>query len=133
MIAQEDELGCGVACVANLLDISYAQALQLFDKPENAKTKGFKCKEIMAVLQKSGIGASYKYLKPRLKSKIYQPGVIVLIAVNKKYPFGHYLLRTNHGWLDPWVNIHSSQNVQKAKAGYRKRLPGKPIYAILTK
>ncbi len=130
MIAQQDDFGCSVACVANLLGLSYSQALRLFDKPENAKTKGFTCRDIVDALNKYDYPTHYKYLKPKLRSRIYEPGTIAFIARSKKYPAGHYLLRVNSGWADPWINLPIDKNVKKAKAGYRKRLPGKPIYAI---
>jgi hypothetical protein len=34
-VRQEDGFGCGVACVANLLGVSYQQALQLFYNPNH--------------------------------------------------------------------------------------------------
>ncbi len=44
----------------------------------------------------------------------------------KKYPFGHYLLKTEKGWMNPWIN----RPYEPRSAGVNKRLPGKPVYAI---
>lgn len=46
--------------------------------------------------------------------------------VKQEDPFGHYLIRFNNQWIDPWINL-PNKNI---KAGFRKRLPGKPIYGI---
>ncbi|MEM0476561.1 MAG: hypothetical protein QW367_02905 [Candidatus Aenigmatarchaeota archaeon] len=75
----------------------------------------------------------YKYLKPKWRRKIYQEGTIVFIKRNKKYPYGHYLVRYKNLWMDPWINLLKEKRMEKAKAGFRKRLPGKPIYAIFLK
>ncbi|MDO8591580.1 MAG: hypothetical protein Q7R60_01475 [bacterium] len=126
MVAQEDDFGCGVACVANLLNISYQQALELFANPENAGSKGFWCKDIVAALQKAGINTDHRYIKPKTGIQIYQTRTIVFVARGKKYPAGHYLLRIENGWIDPWINFPLISRI----AGIRKRLPGKPIYAV---
>lgn len=41
LVVQETAMGCAVASVANLLEISYSKALNLFDKPENQIFRGF--------------------------------------------------------------------------------------------
>ena len=130
MIPQEDDYGCGVACVANLLEINYADALVLFNKP-NLAIDGKHCfaRDIAAALQIAGLDSEYKYLKPRLKKQIYQPGTIVFIRKSNLYPAGHYLLRINSGWIDPWINLPAKPRA----AGIRKRLPGTPTYFIRSK
>jgi membrane-anchored glycerophosphoryl diester phosphodiesterase (GDPDase) len=131
LVKQENEFGCGVACVAALLGITYQQALKLFDDGYlKAKTKGFLCKEICLVLNKLGENYKYKYVKSRLKRKIYQSATIVFIKKSKKYPANHYLLRTENRWLDPWMNLSKDKNIKNAKAGLRKRLPGRAIYYL---
>lgn len=131
LVKQKDEFGCGVACVAALLSITYQQALKLFDDGYvKAKTKGFLCKEVCLALNKLGRNYKYKYVKNRLKNKIYQLGVIVFIKKSKKYPANHYLLRVENKWLDPWINLSRDKNIKNAKAGLRKRLPGRAIYYL---
>ena len=68
-----------------------------------------------------------------MRKKIYSPGVIVFIARSKQYPNGHFLSRVEKGWMDPWINFSkvNLMSMSEAKAGIRKRLPGRPIYAIL--
>lgn len=117
LVKQEDPFGCGVTCIAFILKINYHQALTLFkDGKIRAKEKpNFYCREMVMILNHSGLKYQYKYLKKRLLKKIYQPNTIVFIKRSKKYPFGHYLIRANRQWMDPL-------------AGFRTKLPGKPIY-----
>ncbi len=128
MVAQEHFSGCAVACVAELLGISYQQALLYFAKPKRAKFNGFYCREVVMALDRAGIGAKFSYLKPGLRRSIYRPGVIVVIAHSERYPIGHYLIRVEGIWMDPWINFPDIKT--GAQAGLRKRLPGRPIYAI---
>lgn len=126
-IVQEDSFGCGVACVANILDITYLEALELFEDGQlKASTIGFYCKDILRVFEYKNIKYEYKYIKPKLKKKIYKDKVIVFLKRSKKYPAGHYLCRINNKWLDSWINFPN----ENKKSGFRKRLPGKSIYLI---
>jgi len=130
MIAQEDDYGCGVACVANRLSIPYKNALSLFSEPGLA-VDGKHCfaRDVVTALQNAGLQSEHKFIKPKLRKNIYQPSSIVFICKNKRYPAGHYLLRVEGGWLDPWVNLP----VKPRMAGLRKRLPGTPTYLIRSK
>ncbi len=130
-VRQKDEYGCGVACVAVLLDIDYDQILKTFDNGNRkAEQEGFTCKDICSALKKFGKKYSYRYVKPRLKNRIYKEGTIVYIKKTKKYPAGHYLLRVKDRWMDPWINFNRDKNIKNAKAGLRKQLPGKAIYYL---
>ena len=60
---------------------------------------------------------------------MYQPNAIVYVKKSKKYPAGHYLCRLGHKWMDPWINF-PDRDIQ---AGFRRRLPGKPVYVIFPK
>jgi hypothetical protein len=98
-----------------------------------AKNSGFYCREIVSYFKKLGYLAEYHYLKPKWRKKIYRDNVIVFIKRSKKYPFGHYLVRYKNLWMDPWINWDEDKNIKNAKAGFRKKLPGKPIYGIFVK
>ncbi len=127
LIAQEDDLGCGIACSAVIAGISYQEALNLFENGKERATKnGFYCKEIVIVMKNLGLIYQFKYIKKHIKYRIYKPNTIVYIKKSKQYPLGHYLVRTENMWIDPWINF---PNINR-KAGFRKRLPGKPIYII---
>lgn len=127
-IKQRHPYGCGVACTAFILNTSYQNALRLFEKgKEKAENSGFFCKEIVGVLENAGMSYTYKYVNDRVRKKIYKSGTIVFIKRSKKYPSGHYLTRYKNVWMDAWINFSDDNK----KAGFRKRLPGRPIYAIL--
>lgn len=127
-IKQEHTYGCGVACVAFILCTNYTLIISSFDNGEyKAEKLGFYCGELTSFLNSMGLKYKWKYVKSRLRKKIYKEGSIVFIKKSRKYPTGHYLTRCNRGWMDSWIN-HPSVFI---KSGFRKRLPGKPAYAIL--
>lgn len=70
-----------------------------------------------------------KYAYNKIEGDKYSKitGSITLIYRNEKYPTGHYLLRVKNGWVDPWYNLPSIDNV---KAGIRKQLPGSVWYVL---
>jgi len=130
-ITQEGPSGCGVACTAQVLGVSYKKTLRLFKDGENKHTfSGFYCKEIVKVLTRRGYESWFEYIKKSKLKSIYKDSTIVFIKRSKKYPQGHYLVRVGKYWMDPWFNM---PDITPAKSGFRKRLPGKPIYAIFTK
>jgi len=126
-VRQEDQLGCAVACVSFRLNIPYKNSLVLFRYGKRrSKNTGFLCKEVVKALEKWGLNYKYSYIKDKIKNKICQSGTIVFLRRSKKYPVGHYLCRANNKWMDPWINFPDS----KIEAGFRKKLPEKPIYWI---
>jgi hypothetical protein len=83
--------------------------------------RGFYNHNIIKALSK--VGLTYKSIK--VQNYNYANGDIVF-ARNKKYGSGHYLLNTDRGWMDPWINY---PNID-ISAGYRRRLLGKPQWRI---
>lgn len=128
-IVQKDLYGCGAACIAFVVDKTYDQVARYFGR-KKLSCKGIRCKEIVKYLNKLGYKAEYHYLKGKWRKMIYKDNTIVLIKRSKKYPVGHYLVRYKIFWMDPWINLPKNQDIRYAKAGFRKRLPGKPIYGI---
>lgn len=128
-IAQRDSFGCGIACIAFITKTSYAKAkASYFKNKKSASTFGYLCKDLVSALSRAKKRYGYKYTKSRAK---FRNNVIVFIKRSKRYPAGHYLVKTDKGWMDPWINFDANKNnVEKAYAGFRKRLPGKPIYII---
>jgi len=59
-----------------------------------------------------------------------QNGAIVFVERSKKYPAGHYLIKTKKGWMNPWINF---PNISSAKSGFQKVLPGKAQWIIYQK
>lgn len=129
---QGHNFGCGAACVAFIFDWNYKNALKLFiNGRQKAKQGGFLCKEIVRAFSKRNISTRHKYINEKIRKKIYKENAVVFIARSKKYPAGHYLCRYKNFWMDPWISFQKNQNIKRAIAGFRKKLPGKPIYAIL--
>jgi hypothetical protein len=128
-ITQKLDFGCGVACFAFALGISYTEAEKLLG-PEQSSSNRFWIKDFVEELSKHGKPYKAMHVKEKLKSKIYSEGTIVLIRRSKHYPSGHYLIRHNNTWMDPWINLPYNKNILQAESGFRKRLPGTPMYAL---
>lgn len=129
-ITQKHDFGCGVACVSFATGITYEQSVEKLGR-DKAATVGFLCRELVAGLDDLGLNYETQYVTPKIKQRIYNEGVIVFIKRTKHYPFGHYLIRHDGLWMDSWINLPFNKNLQQARSGFRRRLPGKPIYAIL--
>ena len=128
-VCQRDNFGCGIACLAFITGRSYEKIAEELDK-EKAKTEGFSCRELIAYLKSLGYRAEYHYLNQKVAKKIYREKTIVFLKQSKKFPSGHYLTRYHTLWMDPWLNFSKEKSLVLAKAGFKKRLPGKPIYGI---
>lgn len=129
-ITQEESMGCAVACVASILEIPYVSAKKLFAKPENAVTKGYYYPEIIDVLKKAGLNYKSSKITNANRSLIKKQGTIIFVSKSKKYPSGHYLLKTKKGYMNSWINFPT---IFPTKSGIEKNLPGKPqglIYKI---
>lgn len=123
-------MGCGAACVAFVAGKTYQQAVVILGQ-DKARTVGFQLNELVEALGHYGLNYHFKYVKPKIKQSIYQNGAIVFIKRSARYPYGHYLIRYHGQWADPWINLVTDKSLVNAKSGYRKRLPGKPQWAIL--
>lgn len=132
---QKDLNGCGVASMSNLLGKEYDLVKKDFEKKFYTIESGVKIFDIVNYLKTQKLNYKSKFFNQNKKydlnrkeaskySKIL--GSITLIAKNKKYPVGHYLLRVKDGWVDPWYNLPN----KLIKAGVRKRLPGNPWYVL---
>lgn len=130
-ITQENNFGCGIASVAFVLGITYKDALKSFSI-RKARLEGFNCKDLIKVLNDFGLDYQYRYIKPRYRKKIYKKGTIVFIKKSKDYPDNHYLVSGDGCWMDSWINLKRDKDINNAISGFRKRLPGKPIYFIYT-
>ena len=129
-ITQEFDYGCGVACFAFALGMTYQQAANHLGELQASSTR-FWIKDFASALNTSGKQYIAKYMKLPMVRKIYKEGTIVLIKRSKRYPTGHYLIRHKGLWMDPWINLPTNKDINHAESGFRKRLPGKPMYALL--
>jgi len=114
------------------LQTPYTKALKLL-KTKQKIYKGSSCRELLSLLQENSLAYNYKYLSKKKSWKIDEPLTIIYIKKSKKYPAGHFLVWYRNKWMDPWINFRVGAKVAKAKSGFRKDLPGKPIYALFPK
>ncbi len=128
-ITQEFDFGCGIACFAFVMEVSYKKATEMLGKDQSLSNR-FWVKDLVYALNTSGKSYNLKHIKPRSININYREGTIVLIRRSSIYSSGHYLVRYQKMWMDPWINFAANKNIISAKSGYRKRLPGKPMYAI---
>jgi hypothetical protein len=132
---QKDINGCGIACLANLLNKPYDKVKKDFEKKFYSINNGIKVFDMVSYLNSLGLKYELKFFNQNPKhfnlveaSKYSKRrDSITLILKSEKYPVGHYLLRVKNGWVDPWYNLPSIDNVQ---AGIRKTLPTNPWYVI---
>ena len=119
-VVQRDSMGCGIACVACVCDISYDKAKSLFKFPENANTKGYTIKAINEALASYGLKYKSKYIGRARDYKIKENS-IVYFKKCKIFPYGHYMVKTDHGYMDPFINLHEvNYDIKKASCGFRK-------------
>ena len=129
-VTQQHYLGCGAACLAFILKIDYQDVIKALGADEHKLgNKGLLCKELVGFLNSQGFDYRWKYVNRKIRKVIYNHGVIVFIKRSKRYPPGHFLVRYKDRWMDPWINWSKIDR----QSGFRKRLPGRPIYAILPK
>lgn len=123
---QKDGYGCGLACLANLLDLPYDKIKEGWEKDFYKLTTYTYVKDIKKFLNDRGLKYESKFFNQNKKYKYNKEegdkysqilGSITLIAKNEKYPTGHYLLRVKNGWVDPWFNLPS---IDKVHAGVKK-------------
>lgn len=127
-VSQEHPMGCAVACVAALCGFKYFDALKLFEKKECAWTRGFYCSEIVQALKTVGLQYKYSpYVYSSHLEQVRKVGTIVFVEPCKKYPAGHYFLKTINGWMNPWANYPLMNPVEST---FQKALPSKISYIV---
>ncbi|HRF53390.1 MAG TPA: hypothetical protein PK027_02880 [Aquimonas sp.] len=119
LIKQEDEWGCGAACVASLLGISYREAKNLVEEVKgssvNAPPHGLELHHLALALWKKRVKVVADW-----NPKEIPHGTIVCISGDAPYDGDHYMLKTPFGWMDPWYNIGTLPR----KANFRQSYPG---------
>ena len=119
LITQEAPMGCAIACAASLAGISYKKMKNYFnDADSRERICGFFNRDIILALSRVNLIAK-AYSVRRWNSRSFKMGAIVFIGRSKKYPAGHYLLKTKKGWMNPWLNY---PNINPAKAGFQKKI-----------
>lgn len=124
LVSQEDEWGCGAACIASLLGISYGAAKKMVEKVKGASVDegqdrpapgpGLEPHHIAIALHKAGIKVIADWYPATIPV-----GTIACIGNKTNYIDEHYILMTPDGWMDPWYNLE----VNNMSARYRKTYP----------
>ncbi|WP_164274535.1 hypothetical protein [Stenotrophomonas sp. B1-1] len=122
LVPQQDEWGCGAACVASLLGISYARAKKRLEaikrKPLDSEPEGLEIHEIWMCLAEEEL----HYIAVWQEPKKYVPGTNACIHGESPYDGYHYLLMTPYGWMDPYSNMESQEDDYRSSI-YRQSLP----------
>ncbi len=105
IVKQKHNMGCGIACVASVVEDSYDNVLKRCKSPQNAFEIGFYMPELKRLLKLYGKG-NYSFRKYSLCYNKYlqKNGTIIFIKKSKIYPCGHYLNKIDEGWMNPWIN-----------------------------
>jgi hypothetical protein len=132
-VTQLYDAGCSYACFAFVTGLTYTETIHFMGAEQSAKTI-FMVGDFCAKLNQFGLKYRHKHIKdknsPFFKGLLQQEGSIVIIARSKLHPTGHYLARHKGYWMDPWINLATQKDITKARSGYRKRLPSRPMYVI---
>ncbi len=128
-VTQELNYGCGVACFAFICNKTFKQAVELLGSEYSVKN-GWRPSDLVAKLNKYGYNYKNHYVRKQPKAK-YPSGTIVLLERSASYPVGHYLVLENNRWMDPWINMPENKNLVFAQSGFREKLPGQPMYALI--
>ncbi|MBJ6983739.1 hypothetical protein [Luteimonas sp. MC1750] len=95
LVTQEDEWGCGAACVASLLDISYPKAKRLVESVKgrsvNARPRGLELHHIARAVKK------HVKLVADWNPGELPDGSIVCISGDAPYDGDHYILKNPSG------------------------------------
>lgn len=113
-VTQEDSLGCGVACVAFVLGITYQEAKKFFD-PKRIESADTYCPDIQKALKMGGL----VYDWDRYKGGEIPDYSILFIGKSDYYKEGHYVVRVANKWMNPWID---GSPVENAVSGFQKTL-----------
>lgn len=129
-VTQEFDYGCGIACFAFALGVSYKQATHLLGKAQSSSNR-FWVKDLEQALNDNGLRYKRYFVKEHVKLRLNEEGAIVLIRRSNIYPAGHYLIRHQGTWMDPWINLPKDRDIRNAISGFRKQLPDEAMYVLL--
>lgn len=129
-VTQLHPMGCGAACVAFVAEVSCREAVSVLGTEKAGKT-GFTLREIAQALAVFGMKYEVHHADGSFREKARVPGTIVFVRRSPRYPFGHYLARSNNRWMDPWINLVTDGNLATARSDFRPRLPSSAQWLIV--
>jgi len=111
IVQQEEDWGCGAACVASRLGIGYWEAIELLGR--KAGRRGFSGKEVSSALQRRLGPGAYQGRRTPLSVPYDELPTGTILFCGRRGPYsiaGHYLLRTPRGeWMDPYEATYLGQ------------------------
>jgi hypothetical protein len=128
LITQEESMGCGIACVASRIGEDYQSTRKLFSDSERSLNEGYYCEDLIEALEKKGLKYGFKEIKEGDEGIVNRTGTIVFAKRGDKYPEGHWLLKTEKGWMNSWFNWPSK--IKEAVSGYDSEFPGIPEWVV---
>lgn len=129
-ITQKHDMACGLACVCYVANEPYDN-LASKQSDERLNIAGFCCPELVELLNGLGQRYAWKKLSESERDSEFSIGDIVFVEPSSYLPYGHFLAKTEDGWMDPWINLNPEDpDVSKARAGIRETLPGRAEYLV---
>ncbi len=128
-VTQELDYGCGVACFAFVTNMTFKQAVVFLGK-EYSVINGWRPSDLVEALNRFGFSYKTNYVRKK-EGLMYPSGTLVLIERSAQYPVGHYLVFEDGQWMDPWINLPDDATLKHAESGFRSKLPGKAMYALM--
>lgn len=123
LVSQEDEWGCGAACVASLLGITYRKAKKLVEEVKEASINedvprpgpgpGLELHHIAIALKNEHVKVIADWAPTEMPF-----GTIVCLGGEWPYDREHYILKTPHGWMDPWFDLKQNNMVAQYREDY---------------
>lgn len=137
-VRQEDDFGCGFACIAYICDMNYQDVKKCTDNADKAKTGSYRCKFLADTLNRIyKENKIEKIWKTKYVGKTKNPKIpsdsIVYISKNYKYKYGHYIVKTDQGYMNPFVNVDKvDSDVRLSIAKFERSMCGAPSLIITT-
>jgi hypothetical protein len=133
-ITQELDYGCGVACFAFVCNMTFREAVSFLGR-EYSVRHGWKPSDLIIALQQYGLNYKNSYVRKKSDYQ-YPDNTIVLIersTIERStiYPVGHYIVFFEGRWMDPWINMPENSKLESAESGFRIKIPGKAMYALI--
>jgi hypothetical protein len=129
-VTQKHDMACGLACVSFITGESYDQ-LAAQEPPARLNLMGYLCPELVKLLGAHGQQYAWKELPESERDGEFEIGDIVFVERSDSLPYGHFLAKTEHGWMDPWINLSKDRtDVAQAQSGFRETLPGRAEYLV---
>ena len=124
LVKQLDEWGCGIACAASLLGISYKKAKEALIEIKGNEIDSKPCGLSLRALSKLIPSHQAVYAGVQDISRWPIGTIVFLSEESGRYAgSGHYILKTPNGWMDPWANSESLPR----QAKFRAKLPSNTI------